>query len=431
MTNSLYQSILMKMSSISPLFSKVILDRALKKILKTPENVTAIDLLNLIHKEINPQFIKSKANNILLAGSGYFITDKNNKIVYTNSFAKKMLETILLNKLKDEDEVEFLIKIKIMKDIKNCQELEIYELEHPFNKDLFYNIHHAPMFLSGNIITGVMTIIQDVTLMKQLEKEVIIQTHKLSEEIKQREMAELKLIENQQALIQTSKLAALGEMSSGIAHEINNPLSVIGLNIHYLQKKLNQTSHLDTNSAEKFESIEKNLKRIEKIIKSMKRITYANRPEEISKHSLDEIINDTLILTEQKFKNKMIDYQYPDLLELKKYFVEINLSEMQQVYINLINNAEDAVSELHEKWIHVKFTLEDKFYVLSVCDSGKIQSLEIINKMFEPFFTSKEVGKGTGMGLSLSKKIMQSHKGDLIYRHNAKTTQFDILIPRN
>ncbi|RZA14243.1 MAG: GHKL domain-containing protein, partial [Proteobacteria bacterium] len=105
--------------------------------------------------------------------------------------------------------------------------------------------------------------------------------------------------------------------------------------------------------------------------------------------------------------------------------------EVSQVLFNLINNAADAVRELDRKWIHIVGTRRIGSYIVSVIDSGKGIPPAIAGRIMEPFYTTKEVGKGTGLGLSISLSIAKRHGGDLKLDNNSLHTKFDLYIPED
>ena len=109
---------------------------------------------------------------------------------------------------------------------------------------------------------------------------------------------------------------------------------------------------------------------------------------------------------------------------------ECKKSSLLQVFINLINNAVDAIEDLQEKWIKLHIILQDEQIVFTVMDSGKGVALENQVKLFEPFFTTKDIGKGTGLGLSISRNIVEEHSGSLNYVNQMHHSCFLITLPR-
>jgi C4-dicarboxylate-specific signal transduction histidine kinase len=145
--------------------------------------------------------------------------------------------------------------------------------------------------------------------------------------------------------------------------------------------------------------------------------------ENLSIHNLKDIINEVKFLTEVKSKMNNVQVYY----ETEKDFnINCDDIEIEQVFINLVGNAIDAVKDLDEKWVKVR-TYEDKMStIIEIIDSGKGIPREIRNKLFDPFFTTKEIGQGTGLGLSISKGILQSHNATISILENVPNTCFEI-----
>ncbi len=232
-----------------------------------------------------------------------------------------------------------------------------------------------------------------------------------------------RLVESQRLqLIQASKLASLGEMSAGIAHEINNPLTVIIANIPLLNRFRDQSEKFDS----KVESIRKSAARIEKIVKGLQKFSRTTDGNTPVIASLREIVFESLVLTETKARQNevVVKEECSDDLRIKCDPVEI-----EQVLINLINNSIDAVKGQSERWIQIKsFSVSDEV-ILQIIDSGNGISQEVAQKIFNPFFTTKAVGEGTGLGLSISKGILDQHQATIELNQSFKNTCFEIRFP--
>lgn len=222
--------------------------------------------------------------------------------------------------------------------------------------------------------------------------------------------------------LQNSKLASLGEMSAGIAHEINNPLGVIVGSLGVLKKVKDDPEKFDA----KINSIERSAFRIEKIVRGLKKFSRTgtnapHKPEDVS-----AIISESLVITEAKLKRHSVELrsQIEDRLAISCDSVEI-----EQVIVNLINNAADAVKTLDSKWVEISAKREDQIIVLRVTDAGPGIPPEIEQKLFQPFFTTKPVGEGTGLGLSIIKGILEQHKATIQLDRSCKNTCFEIRFP--
>lgn len=221
-------------------------------------------------------------------------------------------------------------------------------------------------------------------------------------------------------LIEKSKLATIGETTAQIAHEIMNPLAVIVANSNKMKR---------VNEFDKDQIADLNLKmtdRIIKIVQATKRSVYHDQDDKLVPINIKDIIEEVKVLTtikSQEKKVKLIFEGNEDVL--------INCREGQviQVLLNLINNSMDAIEKLDDRWIKIKMRKIENSIEINVIDSGNGIPTKILENLFSPYFTTKEIGKGTGIGLNLSKKIIKDHGGELIYNEKSENTQFDIILP--
>lgn len=220
-------------------------------------------------------------------------------------------------------------------------------------------------------------------------------------------------------LIQTSKMAALGEMAAGIAHEINNPLGIISGATWNLTKHLNNPDKLQS----RIEAIDKAVDRVAKIVNSLKKFSRSSEKTEHHSHNLVDIIKESITLTMAKSNR----HSTPIIVDYKTQGpILCNEIEIEQVLINLINNGIDAVKNLNDKWVKIFLFEEGEQVVLRVMDSGKGISQDVQLKLFQPFFTTKIVGEGTGLGLSIVKGILDDHKASIKVLGNVGNTCFEI-----
>lgn len=230
--------------------------------------------------------------------------------------------------------------------------------------------------------------------------------------------------------LQNAKLASLGEMSASIAHEINNPLSVMQLNNSRLIEKLKIESLSPESIILALEKNKSAAERINKIIKSLLRISRNAGHDDIQEFSAKNMMDQVLSLSSQKLKYSNIDLIVsipPDDI-----YIESSITQISQVLINLINNAHDAIVNNSEKWIKVEFLLinESSFVQCSVTDSGHGIPKDIAGKIMQPFFTTKDVGKGTGLGLSISKEIIENLGGKFFIDTDCPNTRFVFELPK-
>ncbi|MBC7712491.1 MAG: PAS domain-containing sensor histidine kinase [Rhizobacter sp.] len=231
------------------------------------------------------------------------------------------------------------------------------------------------------------------------------------------DITELKKREIQDVL--NSKLIGMGIMSAGIAHEINNPLTIISGSLHLLQKNIGNPEKV----LKIAEALKKSTDRMSKIVNGLKRYSRSNSAGEYGHYNLSEIVREALILTEIKAKTECMEITFKCDLDSKIFCDEI---EIEQVLINLINNSIDANKNSAEKWVRVEMTEEHSYCVLKVIDSGPGIPEKIKNVIFDPFFTTKEVGQGTGLGLSITKSILEKHDAKFSFANDGGNTCFEI-----
>lgn len=231
---------------------------------------------------------------------------------------------------------------------------------------------------------------------------------------------------------QSAKMASLGEMAGGIAHEINTPLSIFTMYAEVLRGAVAEKRVTDEDVLEAANIIEETAMRISRIIQGLKSFSRDDSGDDFVLSSLSSVVTDTLSLCREKFMGngtKVIVEAFP-----AEWAVMGRPTSLCQVLLNLLNNASDAIEELPDRWIRISCTEigndSSGSYVLSVTDSGPGIPPEIVQRLMEPFFTTKGIGKGTGLGLSLSKTIVESHFGSITYDTSSANTKFAISLPK-
>jgi PAS domain S-box-containing protein len=212
-------------------------------------------------------------------------------------------------------------------------------------------------------------------------------------------------------IVAASKLAALNEMSAGIAHEINNPLAIICGQAAILKNRiLNPDVDLQW-VIKKVTLIESTSERIAKIVRSMRAILRDADLDTFELQSVATIIEQTLSMCSERFKTSNIaltaESFQPDLT------IFCRPAQISQLLLNLLSNAFDAVETLEEKWVRIEVLEREDSVYFSVIDSGLGIPIILQDKVFQPFFTTKPPGSGIGLGLTVSKSIVESHGGTL------------------
>jgi histidine kinase len=245
-----------------------------------------------------------------------------------------------------------------------------------------------------------------------------------------RDITEKKLVEQQ--LLQSSKMATIGEIATGIAHEVNQPLNIIKMASQYMLDSIKEKYCTEEFIVERMEKIVKQVDRAARIITHLKEF---GRKSDFSPESIDP--NLPIRVAFDMLGEQLRIHSVNVSLELDDSLPPIrgDSQKLEQVFINMIINAKDAFEEmnipLRNKMIHVKsyFKDDEKAICIEFKDNGPGMPANIVDKIFEPFFTTKEVGKGTGLGLSISYGIIKSHQGTIDVKSNDSGTTFIIRLP--
>lgn len=237
--------------------------------------------------------------------------------------------------------------------------------------------------------------------------------------------AQNQLIDSQMQMAQASKLTSLGEMASGIAHEVNNPLAIIQGKAFQISTILKDNPDLPL-IQEHLNKIEETVFRIQKIVRGLRSFARQADGDPFEKANFKMILADTMDLCNEKLAKANIVVT----VDLQ---ADVNLDcrpgQISQILMNLLQNAADAVSTSVQKRIDIKaFQADSKFY-LKVYDSGHGVPPAIQEKIMQPFFTTKDVGRGTGLGLSISMGIARQHKGNLYLDRSESKTCFVLELP--
>jgi len=222
-------------------------------------------------------------------------------------------------------------------------------------------------------------------------------------------------------LRQTEKLAALGELVAGVAHELNNPLATISAHAQLLQR------FADPAVSKRAEGILRMVDRASRIGKSLLTFARNSRPDP-RRHSLNAILKESLDLCRSKLKQEGIHLTL-DLCE-SEAIVFVDESQIEQIVVNLINNAAYAMKETSERFLDIQTSLEAERAILTIGDRGLGISQDIQARIFEPFFTTKPMGEGTGLGLSICHGLAEANRGTLQFEaRNGGGTVFTLSLP--
>ncbi|MBW0281588.1 GHKL domain-containing protein [Shewanella sp. DNRA4] len=321
---------------------------------------------------------------------------------------------------------------------------------------MYQNIEFFPLDIENNQVKTVCLIVQDVTELASYYQAQKCLSEQLEQEHTALSLLNKKLEAAQNQLLQSEKMAAIGQLAAGVAHEINNPIGFVNSNLQSLQDYNDKLLKLlsfyqklvhkigsppyfaleqDMLKRHQFEficsdlpdlineSIE-GLDRVAVIVKSLKSFSHVDSSEWQYANVIEGIENTLKIAANQiKYKAVVLRNFQDNLPELYCQPMQLN-----QVFLNLLVNAAQAIEERGEISIDVSAT-ESEFMIV-IRDTGSGIAAQDIRKIFEPFYTTKPVGTGTGLGLSLSYSIVQKHKGEIKVTSTLGVgTSFTVILP--
>ncbi len=248
------------------------------------------------------------------------------------------------------------------------------------------------------------------------------------EDISEMKKREAQIRDQQTQLLHASRMSTLGEMSGGVAHEINNPLTIIMGFTRKIEMAL-ASEPLDVNDIKRStEKITGMTERIAKIVRGLKTFAREASHDPFTPVSVRAVVDDSLDLCKERLVNAGIELMVDEIPH--DITADCRSIQISQVLVNLLNNAHDAIQDKPLKWIKISAREYSGSVEISVTDSGAGIPPEIAEKILQPFFTTKGVGVGTGLGLSISKGIMESHKGRLYYDPGSTHTRFVVTFPK-
>jgi PAS domain S-box-containing protein len=279
---------------------------------------------------------------------------------------------------------------------------------------------------TGNI-TCTLSSGEDITERKQADealikakKEIELWNRELEKRVKEKTED---LVKSQAQLIQSEKLSAMGQMAGGLAHELNSPLG--GL-LPMIEKFKNETKE----GTKEYNELSLMLNACEYMAKIVRDFgTFSREAKgEFFELNLSEVIEDTLSFSASRIKQKGIHI----IKEYKDYLPNVlgEKTELQQVILNMITNASDAMTDRGELRIKTDITKDKNNVIMEFIDNGAGIEKKYLGKIFDPFYTTKRPGRGTGLGLSVSYKIIEKHGGKIyIESEPGKGTKFTIYMP--
>lgn len=243
-------------------------------------------------------------------------------------------------------------------------------------------------------------------------------------DITARRNAEEALVKEQEQRMRDARLASIGEMAASIVHEIKTPLGVLIGNADLLADRLDDPQKC----AVYIGKIQKTSQTITKIIKALQKQSRQGGNDPFEPTNLHELLGDVLLLCENIFRDgniSLIQEAIPNDFQFAG-----RATQLSQVLVNLLKNSAEAIADLPSPWIRIEFRDFTDTFELSITDAGPGIPPEIRKKLMQPFFTTKGVGKGTGIGLSLSRRVAEEHGGSLRIDEKSPHTRFVLTLPK-
>jgi signal transduction histidine kinase len=256
--------------------------------------------------------------------------------------------------------------------------------------------YRVTVTLVGIFVVGVCVFLRQLLLTREMARLLVESKENLEQ-----------LQRTQNQLLQRERLAGIGQVVSGVAHELNNPLTAV---MGYSDLLKDQAR--EDNARQKLERLGTEARRMKRIIGNL--ISFA-RPHQEGRRPLDiaAVMRDSLMLCEYQCRNAGIRFEMNFAPNLPQ--IELNEGQFKQVFVNLLNNALQAVEQSQEKRILVEGKLEGEKVVVRFSDTGP--GFNDLNRAFDPFYSTKPIGRGTGLGLSMCYGTVKEHNGK-IYAQN-------------
>jgi C4-dicarboxylate-specific signal transduction histidine kinase len=222
--------------------------------------------------------------------------------------------------------------------------------------------------------------------------------------------AEKTLVDQQAQLANSSRLIALGEVAGGMAHEINNPITIILGNCGFLEKIIKKEPFEQKKALERLDKIKSTAERVSNIIRSLLKVSSGSNDDTFCPVELPELIDTCIEIIRERFHHHQINLTYTHQGNTEAFCQPERIS---QAVLNLLSNALDATIQTNEKWVKIESSIAHGSSTIRITDSGTGIPAQLRQKVFQPFFTTKDINKGTGIGLSLVKSVADQHGGTI------------------
>ena len=365
---------------------------------------------------------------------------------YRDALAFYKLWADIRDSIYSEESGEKLAKLQILYDISQKErENEILRQGSEIQKLQISKNRYQSVILIAVAITFFVLIVFLVLLYQSKHKEVRKQREaeqrivEINKELERRMILEVKKQEKQQHLLsQKSKLESLGTLAAGIAHEINQPFGGISMGLDNILLKVNDKNYTESYLKEKISGLFNNVDRIKRIIDHIRIFSRTQKPNALEQVDVNEVISNALLMVNTQYQTHNVNIE----LKLAKGECIIigDKFKLEQVVLNLLSNAKHAVDEKekqhnnedYQKQIIVKSWVNEQNVYFSVWDNGIGIHPDVLEKIYDPFFTTKNEEKGTGLGLSIAYGFIKDILGEIrVDSVPGEFSIFEIVIPKN
>ena len=345
-----------------------------------------------------------------------FIQSQNQEILVTLERLFSIFETVDCAIIRTDKDGKIFQINKIGKDL----------MEGPLGAEIKTVISNKDIqeeALSGNIESE-----EKVKFITYYGRKVIDEMTWVYRDVTTEVLNERHLTEEREKSNQSQKLASLGEMAASIVHEIKSPLTVVMGNSQRLKTMLGK-EEVDWPKIEKaVENVVKGGDKITRTVKGLLNMARDCKQDSLEVVLIEDIIEDVKVFGNIPVNNVRIDVTWPNIP--KGLSVKCRPGEVSQVLLNLIKNAKEEIYEQSEPWVIVKVEDRESDIKFQVIDSGRGISKELKEKIFKAFFTTKGIGQGTGLGLSLCRRLIESQNGKIYIEENHPNTCFSFELPK-
>ncbi len=280
-------------------------------------------------------------------------------------------------------------------------------------------------FLLKNKVEVFLNLYRQKQALKQKQEEISLINNSLEKKVIERTE---KIKKMQAQIIQTSKLASIGTLAAGIAHELNNPLTIV---MGYSKINCNSTNNLQK-IIDGSIKINRAAYRMKNIIDHLRTFARQSKQEDWQQINVNEVIENSLIFTQSVLKSDNIQLELSLHQDLP--YIWGDKTQLESVFQNLLTNSKDAFQEIEisrQKTIHIStLPISEEKIGINYQDNAFGMNKEIQEQIFDPFFTTKEVGKGTGLGMSIAHGIVESHRGEIVLDSiEGKGSKFSLSFP--